>query len=135
MIQLPYTPTNVLHRHGGRILELTSIKHQADKPSGGYSRDSWYFMGRVQWDDGSGDVSKQRPIDMQRLCSDNAAGGDEIRGLSDLMMEYLREHGEWSEGKPHEGWYAHRVTARDKRAQAGLSVARSAVRGVLDATQ
>jgi hypothetical protein len=106
-MQLPYKPTNVLHRHGGKILELTEIRHQTDKPSGGYSRDAWYFMGRVQWGDGKGDTNRLHPIDVPCLCSDTEEGMNEIRAISDLVMDYLHEHGEWCEGKPHEGWYAH----------------------------
>jgi hypothetical protein len=108
-MQLPYTPTNVLHRHGGRILEIVGIKHQTDKPRDGYSSDAWYFTGRVKWNDGSGDESKPQPIDAPMLCSDTEQGAAEIRELSDLMMVYLREHGTWCDAKSkHEGWYAHR---------------------------
>jgi hypothetical protein len=106
MMKLPYKPINVLHRHGGKILELTEIRHQTEKPSGGYSRDAWYFMGRVQWDDGSGTGDKLHPIDMAMLCSDTQEGQQEINGLSDLMMAYLKANGEWRESKP-QGWYAH----------------------------
>jgi len=108
-MKLPYKPTNVYHRHGGAILEVTSIRHQTDKPRDGRSRDAWYFMGRVKWRDGSGDESKLHPIDAPMMCADTDEGHAEIRGLSELMMEYLREHGDWcGRGSKHEGWYAHR---------------------------
>lgn len=107
-MKLPYTPVNVLHRHGGKILEITGIKHQVDKPRDGRSMDSWWFVGRVKWEDGSGSEAKESPIDVPMLCSDTESGMDEIRGLSDLMMDYLKTHGEWHEHGKHEGWYAHR---------------------------
>jgi hypothetical protein len=124
-MKLPYKPTAVYHRHGGKILEVTEIRHQTEKPSGGYSRDAWYFMGRVRWD-GSGTGDKLRPIDMPMLCSDTPEGQDEIRGLSDLMMAYLREHGEWFETNPHKGWYAHRRARPGKGVAGAEQSARSA---------
>ena len=109
-MELPYKPTNVLHRHGGKITEVTEIRHQIGKPRDGYSTDAWYFMGKVEWRDGSGS-DKLHPIDVPCLCSDTDAGMAEIRDLSALVMDYLREHGEWRESKP-EGWYAHRSEKR-----------------------
>jgi hypothetical protein len=106
-MQLPYKPTNVFHRHGGKITEVTEIRHQTEKPSDGYSRDAWYFMGRVQWDDGSGSDDRLHPIDPPMLCSDTPEGHAEISALGDVMMKYLSGHGEWSKSKPHQGWYAH----------------------------
>lgn len=109
MIQLPYTPTNVCHRHGGTVLEITGIKHQTDKPRDGRSMDAWYFIGRVSWDDASGDTKTTVPIDVPMLCSDTDAGLAEIHDLTEVMMAYLREHGEWCDSKSkHEGWFAHR---------------------------
>ena len=108
-MQLPYKPTNVLlHRHGGKILEITEMRHQMDKPSGGYSRDSWYFMGRVQWEDGSGSTDKLSPIDVPMLCAETESGRQEINALCGLMMDYLGKHGEWSDEGKHKGWYANR---------------------------
>ena len=107
-MKLPYKPTSLEHRHGGKILEIVEIKHQADKPRDGHSTDSWYFIGRVQWDDGSGDPTKLSPIDMLCICADSPEGHDEINTLSTLMMDYLNEHGEWCEKGSHKGWYAHR---------------------------
>lgn len=105
-MKLPYTPANVLHRHGGKVTKITRIKIQMERPSGGHSQDCWYFIGAVEWFDGSG--CEDHPIDMRCLCADTPEGMEEIRGLSDLMMAYLADHGEWCDGKPHEGWYAHR---------------------------
>ena len=107
-MQLPYKPINVFHRHGGTIVEITGIRHQADKPRGGYSTDYWEWTGRVQWGDGSGDANRETHIDPGCLCSDTPEGGQEISDLCGLMMDYLREHGEWFEAGKHRGWYAHR---------------------------
>lgn len=78
------------------------------KPRGGHSQDQWYFVGAVEWFDGSGKGRTDQPIDMPMLCSDTDEGAAEIKELSALMSDYLAEHGDWCEGKPHEGWYAHR---------------------------
>lgn len=89
------------------MLEITGIKHQTDRPRDGRSMDAWYFIGRVSWDDASGDVMKPCPIDVPMLCSDTEAGQQEIQDLSAVMMAYLREHGQWCDSKSkHEGWYA-----------------------------
>lgn len=107
-MQLPYTPKNILHRHGGRVLEITGIQHQKDKPRGGYSRDYWEWRGRVRWEDGSGDTSKETHIDPRCLVTDSPEGHAEINELGGLLMDYLREHGEWFDDGKHKGWYAHR---------------------------
>lgn len=107
-MKLPYTPANILHRHGGRVLEITGIGHKIDRPQMGYSRDYWFYLGRVAWDDGSGDQKKIRQIEPFSLCASSPEGFAEINAVSDLMMEYLGEHGEWCDSKSkHEGWYAH----------------------------
>lgn len=111
-MQLPYKPKNVMHRNGGKILEVTEIRIQLEKPTEGNSRDCWYFMGRVQWNDGSGQADKLHPIDMYSLCADDQAGQAEITELGAVMMAYLKEHGVWNDKGPHRGWYAHRTEKR-----------------------
>lgn len=133
-MQFPFKPTAVFHKHGGRILEVTGIAHQVEKPRNGYSQDAWWFVGRVEWSDGSGSPDKLHPIDAPMLCADTPEGHAEINAMGDLMMAYLREHGEWRDAKPR-GWYAHRPTKRERDAHAQLAVARSIARGVLDAAR
>jgi hypothetical protein len=105
-MKLPYKPTNVFHRHGGKIAEVTRIKIQKERPSGGYSRDAWYFIGAVKWSDGSGSCDSH-PIDPQCLCYEDEIGRAEVDALLGVMHSHLLEHGEWRESKP-QGWYATR---------------------------
>lgn len=107
MIQLPYSPTFISHRHGGTVLEITGIAHRIEKSRGGRSMDTWHFIGRVSWDEGY--ESTEHPIDPALLCSPSEVGQKEIGELSDAMMAYLGEHGDWCDSKSgHQGWYAHR---------------------------
>ncbi len=108
-MQLPYKPKAVLHTHGAKVVEVTGMGHKTDKPQDGYSRDYWFFIGRLQWDD-TGKIGAEGHIEMGWLCADTEEGRSEINELCGLMNEYLREHGEWCrDGKSkHEGWYAHR---------------------------
>ena len=103
-MEFPYTPKNVLHAHGGKIVEITGCGHKTDRPQLGYSRDWWFFIGRVQWDD-TGKLGERGHIEPGVLCGDTA----EINELLGAMNAYLRKHGEWCDSKSkHEGWYAHR---------------------------
>jgi len=107
-MELPFKPAHVLHNHGGKVVEITGIGHKTDKPQSGYSRDYWFFIGRVQWDD-TGKIGDSGHIDIGWLCHDSPEGFEEIKGLAALMTDYLNKHGEWCDGKSkHEGWYAHR---------------------------
>lgn len=112
-MQLPYKPDHVMHRHGGTVTEIAEIKIQLESPSDGHSRDAWYFIGTVSWDDGT--VSKGHPIDVPMLCSDTDAGQVEIRKLADLVMAHLKQHGTWNRAGPHEGWYANRPATAKRR--------------------
>jgi hypothetical protein len=99
-----------LHKHGGKILRITGISHGIDRPAAGMSRDTWHFLGDVQWFDGS--KSEGIEIAPWALCYDNdneAQSRPEVDRLLVAMNEYLAANGEWcgSETK-HQGWYAHR---------------------------
>lgn len=104
-MQFPFKPQHIVHRHGGKIVEIKSMTHQVNKPSGGYSMDGWWFVGDVEWSDGTKSVN--HPIDPPMLCidGDNDAGRQEVSALREAMMGYLRDNGEWREAKP-QGWYA-----------------------------
>ena len=107
-MQLPYAPRAVHHKHGGTILEVVRVDHHKARPRDGLSRDTWHFVGRVQWDDGSGAPNKLYEIAPYMLCADTDEGCAEIGALCDVMNAYLNERGDWLDGKPYEGWYAHR---------------------------
>jgi hypothetical protein len=96
---------HVHHRHGGRITRITEIKHETAKPKGGRSQDTWFFVGDVEWDDGTKSLNTE--IAPWALAQDGDAGHQEISGLLRAMNTYLAANGQWChESSRHEGWYA-----------------------------
>jgi hypothetical protein len=106
-IQLPFKPCGVLHHHGGKVVEVVNLGHKNEAPHSGHSRDHWFFIGRVQWDDGSGTPERLYEIPPHMLASTTEEGHAEIVRLSELMVAYLSAHGSWRHASP-QGWYAHR---------------------------
>lgn len=95
---------NTFHKSGGRITSVERIGHTCDRPENGRSRDSWYFVGNVEWRDGT--KSKGIEIPPYSVCYHDEAGKPEIDDLMAFLNDYLLINGEWScEGK-HAGWYA-----------------------------
>jgi len=108
---------HVHHKHGGQITSVTGIGHHLDKPSDGYSRDYWFFIGDVTWRDGGNSVGIE--IAPWAVCYVDGEPRDEVDALMSALNKYLQAHGDWCERKSgHEGWYAHRpaVPAKPKRA-------------------
>jgi hypothetical protein len=95
------------HKHGGRIYKITAIGHTVYPPKEGYSQDVWFYRGQVEWDDAPGKIY-DHVIYPYHLCTNEGSkvGWDEINKISELMMEYLNEHGTWNRNKPPNGWYA-----------------------------
>jgi hypothetical protein len=95
---------HVLHRHGGRVLRIQEIGHQTRKPKEGRSRDHWYFLGDVMWDDGKTTLG----LEISPTCL--VYEGEDRREVDELieaLNEYLAQHGQWCDGQTlHEGWYA-----------------------------
>lgn len=104
-MQFPFEPKTVDHAHGGKIVKVYGVSHRTNKPSGGYSRDYWFFDCDVLWHD-SGKVHRHE-VEPFKLCAEEGGANSEIRELNQAMSDYLMEHGEWREAKP-QGWYAHR---------------------------
>ena len=104
------------HRNGGRIVRVYGVAHACDKPADGRSRDWWWFVGDVEWSDGT--KSAKTEIPPYALCCDSPDGHDEVCKLSEAMSEYLNERGEWCDrDSKHEGWYAtERPTPKRRRA-------------------
>lgn len=107
-LTFPYTPTAPLfHRFGGRILEVVGIGRTLGRMVEGRSGDSWHYLARVQWDDGSGDPREVMEVEPFKVCADSDAGIDECNALARTLTDYLNERGEWlSDGR---GWRAHRT--------------------------
>lgn len=104
----PFAPQHLQHKHGGRITRLEKIAHECYPPEDGRSRDTWFFIGDVQWRDGGS--SKGLEIAPWALCADmdNADAQAEINGVLAALSDYLRQHGKWShDSKTRSGWYAH----------------------------
>lgn len=99
---------HTFHKHGGRITKLERIAHECAKPTGGHSRDIWFFVGSVEWRDGG--KSEGLEIAPWAICHDpdDEEGRAEVDSVLEALNVYLLEHGEWfNDGKTrHEGWYA-----------------------------
>jgi hypothetical protein len=81
------------HKHGGKIIELYSVRHEAlaaGKPG------SWELSGWVQWDDGS--ESRAAHIHPVLLCydRDNKDAKAEIDAVLKAINEHLAKHGDWN---------------------------------------
>ena len=110
-VKLPIELKLTEHRHGGRIVKVHEIRHETAEPQDGCSRDHWYFVCDIEWDDGTASkIAEVAPALLVRSDVDPDASLEEINGLLSLMNEYLRLHGEWffNEDSGHQGWYAHR---------------------------
>jgi hypothetical protein len=79
----------LLHRSGGTITAVRAIGHDT------YRRVSdWFFIGRVEWHDGS--VSESVRITPTGLCHDDSeASQARVRDLMRQLSEYLEVAGSW----------------------------------------
>ncbi len=107
-VNLKYT----YHKHGGNITRITSIGHGEDKPQDGRSRDYWFFVGEVKWNDGT--KSKGIEIAPWAVCYHDEEKKNEVLELMAELNDYLAKHGKWYRGSKsgHEGWYATRSKKR-----------------------
>lgn len=105
-VNFPIRPTTLYHKHGGKITKIRGITHREDKPKDGRSRDYWFFVADVEWRDGG--KSEKTEVAPYAVCCEEPSSNDELKCVMKALNEYLLEHGEYCEGKPHEGWYAHR---------------------------
>jgi len=112
-MKLPVELKNTMHNNGGQITSIASIAHEVNKPEHGRSHDVWWFVGDVKWGDGTS--SKNLEIAPWALCCDDDRA--EVLALSELMSDYLHEHGEWCDrDSKHEGWYANERPSKRRRA-------------------
>jgi hypothetical protein len=105
-MELPTRLHHTRHKHGGKITRVHSIKHSTEEPVDGYSRDTWFFVANVEWDDGG--TSEGLGIHPALLCyADDDRS--EIDDLTVLMTEYLTQNGTWDhEHVVRSGWSANR---------------------------
>lgn len=104
----PFRPQHLTTRAGGTVLEVTGCGHTIETAANGFSRDDWHVVCRVTYPD-SNDVATHE-FHPSQILYDGAFDGPghaESCALSDAMMDYLRRHGEWKDGKVR-GWVAHR---------------------------
>jgi hypothetical protein len=104
-MELPTNLIHTLHKHRGRITRIDSIHHSVDPPENGYSRDTWFFLGDVEWSDGG--KSELIQIHPSLLCYDKDHR-EEVFELSEMMAKYLAENGTWDHEKRPRGWNANR---------------------------
>jgi hypothetical protein len=104
--------SNLLHKHGGKIVVLTAMEHSTDRGVA-----DWEWRGVVQWDDGS--VSNDAHISPICLCSDGTAvGDDQVRLMSERLVDYLERNGVWHDDKhKRDGrvyrWTPHKPSGRE----------------------
>lgn len=104
-MQFPYTPKAVFTKNGGTVVEIQGVEHKVDRPQMGHSRDYWYYLATIKWSDTGKTSEPGRHLYAFDLCADDGNGFEEIRQLSEAMMDYLAKHGEWRKTAP-EGWHA-----------------------------
>lgn len=86
---------HTLHRHGGRIIEVTRIEH-GPVSSERRAALTWWIMGRVKWDDGSGDGTREIEISPTAFVWEDLDGHREITRVMAALNLYLSERGVWS---------------------------------------
>lgn len=100
----------LMHRHGGRINEITGIGHETDASEG---RAYYYFTGNVEWLDGS--KSEAHHIEPFLIVLDEEQIGESEREyirISDALADYLREKGEWQKRGDYRTWVPYFQTGR-----------------------
>jgi hypothetical protein len=113
-MEYPATLNNTSHKHGGKIVRITSIGHEAAPPKFGRSQDVWFFKGDVQWRDGG--TSRDTEIPPWALCYDGDRS--EVDALLADLNDYLLANGDWCDGTKHDGWYANERPVAKRRAGA-----------------
>jgi hypothetical protein len=108
-VNFPIRPTTLDHKFGGKVVAIHGIAHREDKPKDRRSRDYWFFVADVEWQDGG--KSERTEVEPFKLCCDEPRTNDELKCVMKAMDEYLSEHGDWNNPKA-EGWFAHRKAAR-----------------------
>lgn len=107
----PMYPKTLKHKCGGAIKVIHGMSHKKEKPSGGRSRDYWFWICDVEWSDGH--ASERFEVAPYQIVADDSTDNNpEIRDTGKAMNDYLYEHGDFnnygSGSKKPGGWYAHR---------------------------
>ena len=104
-MDFPVTLKNTFHKHGGRIISVSGIAHEANPPKQGYSRDTWWYIGDVDWNDGT--KSDNLEIAPWAVCYLDENQREEVLALSEALSDYLSHNGTWcGHESKHQGWYA-----------------------------
>jgi hypothetical protein len=84
----------MLHRNGGKVIAVTHVGHETHKGVA-----SWFFIGAVEWRDGS--ISDDAQIAPNCLCYDEGEAGDkeQVHYLLGKLNTYLEDAGEWHDQK------------------------------------
>lgn len=82
------------HRHGGTITAIHAVGHQTIKGVA-----DWYFIGDVEWQDGT--KSKATQISPVAVCCDSAVDEQmaKWKRLHKVLNDYLESAGAWHEPK------------------------------------
>lgn len=92
-----FEPKALLHRHGGRVTSLLRIEHVTLKPN----RPTWFFVGTVDWSDGSGDRATEVEISPTVLAVGSDEGNAEYDHVLKALETYLSRNGKWQD---HGDW-------------------------------
>jgi hypothetical protein len=107
----------LMHKHGGTILSLHAIAHETHKGVA-----DWFFVGHVQWDDGT--ESPDARIAPYQLCcdADDAAADTTIRRAMRALVNYLGDAGDWHDAKHTRDGRIYHWTPKAKAGRAPLSL-------------
>lgn len=95
----------LMHRHGGRITQITGIAHEAHADTKDTRPASYYFLADVEWFDGTRSNELKVPPFAIVLDEENMAQAErEYTLVSDNLADYLRVKGEWCDDGKHRHW-------------------------------
>lgn len=102
------------HRHGGTITAVHAIGHDTHKGVA-----DWFFVGDVQWLDGSS--SKRLRIAPFALGHNSTPAGEaECNRLHGLLTDYLRDVGTWHDAKRKRDGRVYSWTPKEPTGERGL---------------
>lgn len=102
---------HLMHRNGGRITEVSAIAHSTHKGVA-----YWFFIGNVDWRDGSKSIDAEISPSCLVRDEDDDIGRREVDDLLRQMNAYLATVGEWHDQKIKKGlaysWTPHKPSGR-----------------------
>lgn len=108
LANVKHEPARLKHRHGGDIVKVVAVGHETH---GGVAE--WYFIGEVQWSDGT--TSKDTQIAPFCLGHDSTPEGQALcNEMHGALAQYLGDVGEWHDQKRARDGRHYSWTPREK---------------------